>query len=95
MTSYGSRGQQRTVALAIKMAELDYMRSASGEGPILLLDDATSELDELRRAAILELARREEQVFITTADPAHLARSLEQWGAALLCLPRAPDAPLL
>ncbi len=73
MTSYGSRGQQRTVALAIKMAELDFMRSASGEGPILLLDDATSELDEVRRRAILDLARREEQVFITTADPAHLA----------------------
>jgi DNA replication and repair protein RecF len=68
------------------MAELDYMRTQVGEWPILLLDDATSELDDLRRRAILELARREEQVFITTADPAHLAALLDsgaqRWAVA-------------
>ncbi len=53
------------------------MRTVIGEGPILLLDDATSELDELRRSAILELARCQEQVFMTTADPAHLAPLLD------------------
>ena len=69
VTAFGSRGQQRTVALAIKLAELAYIRGEAGEWPILLLDDATSELDTMRRAAVLELAREHPQVFLTTAEP--------------------------
>ena len=68
VTLFGSRGQQRSVALAIKLAELAYIRREAGEWPILLLDDATSELDAMRRAAVLELAREHPQVFLTTTE---------------------------
>ena len=51
MLTYGSRGQQRTVALSTKLAELAYMRAGTGEEPILLLDDVFSELDSLRRTS--------------------------------------------
>src|SRR6185503_6530957 len=55
-TAFGSRGQQRTATLAMKLGELAFMRSRGGEQPLLLLDDATSELDPQRRAAILQVA---------------------------------------
>lgn len=77
VTQFGSRGQQRSVALAIKLAELAYIRQEAGEWPILLLDDATSELDTMRRAAVLELAREHPQVFLTTAEPEHLGGAIE------------------
>ena len=77
VTLFGSRGQQRSVALAIKLAELSYIRREAQEWPILLLDDATSELDALRRAAVLELAREHQQVFLTTAEPHHLAGAFD------------------
>ena len=77
VTAFGSRGQQRSAALAIKLAELAYIRREAGEWPILLLDDATSELDAMRRAAVLELAREHPQVFITTAEPEHMARAFD------------------
>jgi DNA replication and repair protein RecF len=77
VTSYGSRGQQRTVALALKLAELAYIKREAGEWPILLLDDATSELDAPRRAAVLALTRELPQVFLTTAEPDHLAGLLD------------------
>jgi len=73
VTQFGSRGQQRSVALALKLAELAYIKREAGEWPILLLDDATSELDAPRRAAVLELTRELPQVFLTTAEPDRLA----------------------
>lgn len=80
VTLFGSRGQQRSVALAIKLAELAYIRREAQEWPLLLLDDATSELDALRRAAVLELAREHQQVFMTTAEPHHLAGAFDHVG---------------
>lgn len=68
MLTYGSRGQQRTVALSAKLAELAYMRSATGEEPILLLDDVFSELDSLRREYLLREILQHEQVLITATD---------------------------
>jgi len=65
---FGSRGQQRTVALALKLAELDLIREHTGETPILLLDDVLSELDEARRAALREVIRSHEQVLLTTTE---------------------------
>jgi DNA replication and repair protein RecF len=67
-TAFGSRGQQRTATLAMKLGELAYMRSQSGEQPLLLLDDATSELDPRRRSAILQVAGEGRQTFVTSAD---------------------------
>jgi DNA replication and repair protein RecF len=65
---FGSRGQQRTVALALKLAELDLIRDDTGEPPVLLLDDVLSELDEARRAALAEVVCRHEQVLLTTTE---------------------------
>lgn len=68
MLTYGSRGQQRTVALATKLAELAYMRTNAGDEPILLLDDVFSELDHLRREYLLHHVRQHEQVLLTATD---------------------------
>jgi len=68
MLTYGSRGQQRTVALSAKLAELAYMRAGTGEEPILLLDDVFSELDSSRRQYLLQQILQHDQVLITTTD---------------------------
>jgi DNA replication and repair protein RecF len=68
MLSFGSRGQQRTVALSAKLAELSYMRGVTGEEPILLLDDVFSELDLHRRAYLLRQVLHHQQVLMTTTD---------------------------
>ena len=67
LRKYGSQGQQRTAALVIKLAEIEYYYSESGEKPILLLDDVLSELDEKRRTALLE-ATAGTQTFITCTE---------------------------
>lgn len=51
---YGSQGQQRTAAVALKLAELDILHKTTGEMPVLILDDVLSELDPLRRQRLLE-----------------------------------------
>lgn len=51
---YGSQGQQRTTALAARLAEIDLIRQETGEEPVLLLDDVFSELDERRQKYLLE-----------------------------------------
>ena len=51
---YGSQGQQRTTALAARLAEIDLIREETGEEPVLLLDDVFSELDERRQKFLLE-----------------------------------------
>lgn len=68
MLTYGSRGQQRTTALATKLAELAYMRTSTGEEPILLLDDVFSELDAQRREYLLREVLQHEQVLLTSTD---------------------------
>lgn len=68
MLTYGSRGQQRTAALATKLAELDFMRTTTSEEPVLLLDDVFSELDQQRRAYLLQQIIKHEQVFLTTTE---------------------------
>lgn len=65
---YASRGQCRTVALAMKLAEASYLRDQRGQEPILLLDDVLSELDSARRSHVLDRAAQYQQCFITTAD---------------------------
>lgn len=82
VTAFGSRGQQRTATLALKLGEVAYMRAHTGEQPILLLDDATSELDERRRHAILTVAAEGLQTFVTSADAAafdELTGASQRW----------------
>lgn len=62
--SFGSQGQQRTVALTLKLAELEVMRRETGDSPILLLDDVLSELDETRQSKLLSKVS-DIQTFIT------------------------------
>lgn len=66
---YASQGQQRTAMLAIKLACAKIAEEATGEAPILLLDDVFSELDKRRRERLLSLTG-ENQVFITATDAA-------------------------
>jgi len=68
MGTYGSRGQQRTVALSLKLAEAVFIRSKTGDAPILLLDDVLSELDLMRRKHLLDFVASQQQVIITTTD---------------------------
>ncbi len=67
---YASRGQARTIALALRLAEALFLKETRGEEPVLLLDDVLSELDPQRRRHVLEEAGRYQQTLITTAEPA-------------------------
>jgi DNA replication and repair protein RecF len=62
---YGSQGQQRTVALALKLAEFQLIEEFVGEPPVMLLDDVMSDLDDLRRRRLLAWLERRCQSFIT------------------------------
>jgi DNA replication and repair protein RecF len=66
--AFGSRGQQRLLALALRLAEVLPIREAVGTAPVLLLDDALSELDGHVRDNVLREIRSAEQVLLTTAD---------------------------
>lgn len=68
LQTYGSRGQQRTAALSLKMAETRLMHAETGEHPVLLLDDVLSELDAKRRECLLEAVNGVEQAILTTTD---------------------------
>jgi DNA replication and repair protein RecF len=72
---YGSRGQDRTAVMALKLAELDWMEEQTGESPILLLDEVGAELDPHRRAYLLARISRVSQVMLTTAEPVLLEDS--------------------
>ena len=68
MGMFASRGQARTLALTLRLAEAGFLASVRGEGPVVLFDDALSEMDSGRRHRLLEKAMRYEQVLITTTD---------------------------
>lgn len=69
---YGSQGQQRLVALTLKLESARWIEESIGEPPILLLDDFGSELDPVRREAVLNGLQGTMQVFITATHPADL-----------------------
>ncbi len=79
MGTYASRGQARTVALALRLAEAAYLDSARGEAPIILLDDVLSELDAPRRSRVLERVTRYEQVIVTMTEPPTEGTMGEVW----------------
>ena len=66
--SFGSQGQQRTAALAWKLAEVEVITDITGATPLLLLDDVMSELDESRRSALAALTRSSVQTVVTTTN---------------------------
>ena len=65
---YGSQGQQRTIALSVKLAEIQLVHHLTSEYPLLLLDDVMSELDHSRQSALLNYIHGKTQTFITTTD---------------------------
>ncbi len=73
---YGSQGQQRTLVLALKLAELELIEEVIGEPPLLLLDDVLAELDLQRQRALLEGVQSSTQTIITTT---HLDGFAGQW----------------
>jgi DNA replication and repair protein RecF len=73
LRTYGSRGQQRTAALALKLAEVAVSTATTGVTPLLLLDDVMSELDAQRRQTLLTVLQDTQQAIITTTDWADFA----------------------
>lgn len=73
---FGSQGQQRTTALAVKLAEIDLMYRQTGEYPVLLLDDVLSELDATRQTQLLYAIQDKVQTFITAPSLSDVARAL-------------------
>lgn len=67
--AYASQGDQRTAALALKLAEHDLLSESLGDEPILLLDDVFSELDPSRRAWLGDAVQALGQTFVSSAEP--------------------------
>ncbi len=80
---YGSRGQARTAVMALKLAELTWMRERIGEWPILLLDEVVAELDAQRRSYLLERINGATQTLLTTTEmdifPAEFVERATVW----------------
>jgi len=68
LSDYGSRGQVRTTLLALKLAEIEWMKARTGQWPVLLLDEVLAELDTQRRADLLAYLENIEQALLTTTD---------------------------
>ena len=66
--TFGSQGQQRSIVLAWKMAEVELSAELLGDTPLLLLDDVMSELDERRRAAVVSFVQEGIQTVVTTTN---------------------------
>lgn len=83
---FGSEGQKRSLAIALKMAQAEYLTGIHGVAPILLIDDVMGELDVKRRSAFLPLLERTHQsrgqVFMTCTEenwPSELSSRLVRW----------------
>lgn len=63
---YGSQGQNRLAAIAIKLATIEVVKDKTGEEAIVVLDDVLSELDENKRKELIKILSKENQVFLTT-----------------------------
>lgn len=78
LTTYGSRGQQRTAVLALKLAQLTFLQERTGEAPVLLLDEVLAELDVARRRYLLAQVDSVEQALLTTTDPGMFSADFRQ-----------------
>lgn len=87
LPSFASRGEQRSVVLALKIAEAAWLRERTGTTPIFLLDDVLSELDPDRRQRLLDALPADAQALLTSALPAGLPPRLAE-GAAVVPVSR-------
>ena len=85
-SQFGSEGQKRSLAIALKVAQAEYLAGLHGSPPVLLIDDVMGELDAQRRAGFLPLLESAHkgrgQVFMTCTEenwPHELARDLQRW----------------
>jgi DNA replication and repair protein RecF len=85
-TQFGSEGQKRTLAIALKMAQAEYLTGLHGAPPVVLIDDIMGELDLKRRSGLLPLLeqahRSRGQVFMTATEenwPAELGTQVQRW----------------
>ena len=69
LNHYGSRGQQRSAVLALKMGEIRWISAETGDTPLLLLDDVMAEFDAHRRRLLLQALDSINQTIMTSADP--------------------------
>lgn len=83
---FGSEGQKRTLAIALKMAQAEFLTGMQGVPPVLLIDDVMGELDVKRRSGLLPLLERAHhargQIFMTCTGenwPRELGRKLHRW----------------
>jgi DNA replication and repair protein RecF len=92
---FGSEGQKRTVATALKMAQAEYLTELHGGPPVLLIDDVMGELDVKRRSGLLPLLQRSHeaqgQVFMTATEenwPRELGADVQRWSVRAGALQR-------
>ncbi len=93
---FGSEGQKRTLSIALKMSQAEYLTDVHGSPPVLLIDDVMGELDAKRRSGLLPLLERAHQargqVFMTATEenwPSELGRQLQRWEVVSGILKRA------
>jgi DNA replication and repair protein RecF len=86
LSDFGSRGQLRTAILALKLAEVNWLKQKTGQWPVLLLDETLAELDTHRRGLLLETLKQVDQVLLTTTDlnlfSADFVEKCERWQIA-------------
>ena len=73
---YASQGQQRSIVLSLKLAEINYLKEKTGTYPVLLLDDVLSELDKNRQLKLLDAINENVQTFITTPSISDIKEDL-------------------
>jgi DNA replication and repair protein RecF len=98
---FASEGQKRSLAIALKMAQAEYLTGLHGVPPVLLIDDVMGELDARRRSGLLPLLERSHQasgqVFMTCTEenwPRELGRRLQRWNIAAGSLRPAEAKPV-
>ena len=73
---FASQGQQRSIVLSLKLAEINYLKNKTGTYPVLLLDDVLSELDKNRQLKLLDAINENVQTFITTPSISDIKEDL-------------------
>lgn len=73
---FASQGQQRSIVLSLKLAEINYLKDKTGTYPVLLLDDVLSELDKNRQLKLLDAINENVQTFITTPSISDIKEDL-------------------
>jgi DNA replication and repair protein RecF len=90
---FASRAQQRTIALALRLAEAQLLRSRRGEPPVLLLDDILSEMDADRCRSVIDAISSSDQLLVTATDAARFPQHFLD-GAAVFTVAAGTIAPL-